>query len=268
VDQPVVSSRLLGPDGLRGTGARLSWLMPTSSYSELTFGVQNAAGETAFSFLSTEEEEEGFAGRPLDKARVASPEDLLYSLRWLGSFATTPSSELSLGLSTAWGPNATGPDSRTRLAGLDLYLKWQPEQTERGWPFVTWQTEVMYRDYEAGEFEDAGTGEIVAAESLGDWGAYTQVVWGFRRGFTLGLRLDHAEGDESLALDVTSDPFRDRRNRYSAALTWFPSEFSKLRFQYDHDRAEFLEVGPGRNGEHSLWIQWELTLGAHAAHAF
>ncbi|MEQ8194890.1 MAG: hypothetical protein RIB59_10415, partial [Rhodospirillales bacterium] len=49
VDQPVVQSRLLGADGLRSQGARVSWLTPLPWFSEFTLGAQNAKGETAAS---------------------------------------------------------------------------------------------------------------------------------------------------------------------------------------------------------------------------
>ena len=39
VDTPLVNGRLLGTDGLRNPGARISWLVPTPFYSELFRGV-------------------------------------------------------------------------------------------------------------------------------------------------------------------------------------------------------------------------------------
>ncbi len=52
VDAPLVSARLLGPDGLRNPGARLSWLVPMPFFSELSLRIQNSQGETAASFRS------------------------------------------------------------------------------------------------------------------------------------------------------------------------------------------------------------------------
>ena len=51
VDQPVIASRLLGPDGLRNPGFRLGWLAPLPWFSELHLGMQNADGFTALSFF-------------------------------------------------------------------------------------------------------------------------------------------------------------------------------------------------------------------------
>ena len=49
-DAPLILGRILGPDGLRGVGAQLSWTMPTPWYSQVLMGVQNGRGGTAFSF--------------------------------------------------------------------------------------------------------------------------------------------------------------------------------------------------------------------------
>src|SRR5437763_10443858 len=49
-DAPLVHGRLLGPDGLRGGGAQISWTMPTPWYSQLIFAVQNGRGGTGYSF--------------------------------------------------------------------------------------------------------------------------------------------------------------------------------------------------------------------------
>ena len=59
-----------------------------------------------------------------------------------------------------------------------------------------------------------------------------------------------------------TDPARDCRWRVSPALTWFPTEFSKLRLQYNYDQRD--EIGE----DHSIWLQFEFLLGAHAAHKF
>ena len=62
VDQPVVSSRFFGPDGLRSPGVQLSWLAPLPFFAELVVSAQNAQGETVTSFRSVPGE--AVAGRP------------------------------------------------------------------------------------------------------------------------------------------------------------------------------------------------------------
>ncbi len=53
IDQPIINSRLLGGDGTRGPGARLSWLTPLPWFSEVLLGMQNADSESMVSFLGT-----------------------------------------------------------------------------------------------------------------------------------------------------------------------------------------------------------------------
>jgi hypothetical protein len=248
VDQPVINTRLLGGDGLRGPGGRVSWLTPLPWYSEFIVGVQNAFGETAFSFLSTTEEVD-FAGYAITERDVKSLKDLLYSVRALNSFSLGEAVSLNAGASALFGPNGTGTDNRTAIYGADLYLKWTPIVNERGFPFLALQTEVMKRDYEAG----------VTKDDLDDWGLYAQAVWGIKRGWVAGIRYDLADGDGD-----PDDFLRDRRYRLSPNLTWFLTEFSKLRLQYNFDRTEFLN----EDEKHSVWLQFEFLLGSHGKHKF
>ncbi|MBI2503290.1 MAG: hypothetical protein HYW07_08660, partial [Candidatus Latescibacteria bacterium] len=197
-----------------------------------------------------EGEEAGFAGHPFAERQVNGPEDLLYSFRWLNSvdFTTTT---INLGVSALSGPNATGNDTRTAILGGDFYLKWKPLRNHRGWPFAALQAEVMNRRYEVGG----------PSETLDDWGLYLEGLWGFQTRWVAGLRADWADGDGNSGGE--EDALRDRRFRLSPALTWYPSEFSKLRFQYNYDRAEHLD-GP----ESAFWTQFEFMLGTHPAHSF
>ncbi len=251
VDQPIINSRLLGGDGLRNPGIRLSWLTPLSLYSELFFGIQNSNGETAASFLGSAEETD-FEGHLTVKDKVSAIDDLLYSARWLNSVDLTSTTTINLGASALFGPNATGENTRTNIYGVDLYLKWQPLSTVRGWPFVKWQFEWMKRNYEA------GASTSISEETLKDWGLYNQIVWGFLPGWSWAIRLDHVNGNGS-----GNSLNRDRRDRYSTNLTWYPSEFSKLRLQYNLDDAQHLD-----KKAHTAWLQFEFMFGAHAAHKF
>jgi hypothetical protein len=258
VDQPVINSRLFGEDGLRGPGVRLSWLTPLPWYSELLFAIQNARGATQFSFLGSDAEP-SFDGYPFVKRPVNGLEDLLYTVRSLNSFSLSEASTLNLGASGAFGPNATGSSARTTIVGADAYLKWQKPVNYQGYPFVGWQSEVIYRKYGVGPTQDPATGQPGFETDLKDWGLYSQLVWGFRRGWVAGARVDYADGN-----GMAVDPLRDRRLRFSADLSYYPTEFSKLRVQYNLDRAQHLDD----DLKHSIWLQFEFLLGAHGAHKF
>lgn len=258
VDQPVIMSRLFGPDGLRDQGVRASWLTPLPWYSEVYLGVYNARGQTVTSFLSDEASQVGgYQLVPRDGARRAS--DYLYLGRWLNGFDINDETSANAGLSVLQGPNATGTSARTRIYGSDLYVKWRPAINQRGFPFVAWQTEFMYRSYDAQD--SAGVG--LPDTTLKDRGYYTQLLWGFPPGLVAAVRFDQAQGNDPNGT-AASDALRDRRWRISPALTWYPTEFSKLRLQYNHDSAEHLADGEAN----SIWLQFEGGIGSHAAHKF
>ena len=258
VDVPLVNGRFLGGDGLRNPGARLSWLVPTPFYSEFFLSVQNSQGETAHSFRS-DHEGDLFFGRPSTETRVKGFGDLLYAPRYAVSMDLNDENTVLMGGSAALGPNSSGSSADTQIYGVDLFYKWKPRTQSKGWPFVTWQTEWMYRRYEAGAFAGDVNNPPQPSEVLRDWGLYSQISYGFRRGWVGSLRGDFVTGDEA---SFEPDPDRDRRWRISPALTYYPTEFSKVRLQYNLDDRK--EEGI----DHSIWIQFEFLLGSHAAHKF
>jgi hypothetical protein len=268
VDQPVVNSRFFGPDGLRSPGLQLSWLAPLPFFAELVLSAQNSQGETAVSFRNAPGEV--VAGRTLIERDVRGLDDLLYLARVRTSFDLSDELTLVGGVSALFGPNASGGDTDTRIYGADLYFKWRPLDNNHGWPFLAWQTEAMLRRYQAAAVLDADGAQLAGPTTLDDVGFYSQLSWGFARPWVVGVRHDRARGEAAAstlpdgAYASSLDPLRDSRQRYSAVLSYYPSEFSKLRLQYNYDRAEFFSG----DDAHSAFVQFEILFGAHGAHKF
>lgn len=260
VDQPLVNGRMFGGDGLRNPGLQLSYLLPLPFYLEAISAVQNSQRETSFSFRNTPEEEELF-GRPILERKVRGLDDLLWTPRLRTSFNLSDTQTLLLGTSAATGPNASGLHTRTNIYGLDLYWRWKPLNNFNGWPFVSLQTETMFREYQAGRVVDEASSELLLPRrTLNDWGTYAQMLWGFSPRWVAGMRFDYVEGSNGNAGD---DLNRDRRLRYAPSITFYPSEFSKWRLQYNFDD----QPDRGRH-DHTVVLQWEFLLGTHGAHSF
>ena len=256
-DQNLVLGRMFGREGLRSQGARLSWLLPTSFYTEASMAVMNSAGGTTSSFRS---EEAGaiHGGVPIDRP-VRGFGDMLFVPRVATSLDPTDNTTLVVGISGAFGPNNSGPTARTSLYGTDVYWKWKSPRAAKGFPFVSLQSEFLARAYDAAARPDASAPlTTLPAETLRDRGAYGQILWGIRPMLVAGLRAEFVHADPAFFL---SDE-RTNRTRYSTDITLFPTEYSKLRLQYNYDRR------PGIGNDHSLWAQFEFLLGAHAAHKF
>ena len=271
-DYPVILGRVFGGDGLRGQGMRLAWDLPLCSRCpvKVLAGWQNARGETQASFLGVEGDAIG--EHELQHRDVANLTDLAYHGRIemscdepgrCGSTFTWLA-----GLSAAIGPNSTGPNGYTHVLGADFYLKWRPKATDAGWPWVAWQTEAVYRDYHADRQHQSisdglgGTTDVlVGTRDYEDWGLYSQVVWGFKRPWSIGGRIDYADSDGA---------FEGSHFRASLALSYYPSEFSRIRLQAQYDHVDGLSSAfPGdRDGNFSIWLGFDLSLGKHGAHKF
>ena len=165
-----------------------------------------------------------------------------------------------LGVSGLYGPNATGLgrphlDLRRRLGAQVA-----PLDCDRGWPFVRIEGEVMRaratrRTRSSAAREPVPDGEDcedvldLGARRSRDWGMYVQALWGFRP--TAG-RPGSATSTRP-ASGVYAHRRRLRRrarttrsattaHRISPLLVFHPSEFSRIRLQYNYDRRGVLDA--------------------------
>ena len=259
-DTPLVNGLFLGPDGLRGVGAQGSWTLPLPWYSQLIFASQNGRGSTGFSFRNPGDDGTFFDRITTDR-EARGLQDFVWIPRFENSFNLSNTQTVLAGVSGAFGSNETGANSRTQIYGADLLYKWKSSYAEGGFPFVKWQTEFMYRRFQAGH---GANDSFPVAETFHDWGLYSQVLWGFKKGWVAGIRGDYVDMQDS---EFTDDLDRQSRWRISANLTWYPTEFSKIRLQYNQDFLEKNFFLSARQVE-SIFLQWEFILGAHGAHKF
>ena len=243
VDQPFVMSRYFGAEGNRGLGVEGSWLTPLPWYVEVVGSATDAVGEaTARSFFGAAAE------------RVLSPLDFQLTGALKQFFPLSDDVSLLWGLSAATGPNATGYRNHTSIYGTDVYLKFRPI-TSASSQQVTLQAEVLYRRRQVPE------------DVLSDWGGYAQTVWRFSNRWATGVRYEFGTAAKTLEGRVATDPldpeWTAERQRITAALTYWPTEFSRLRLQAATDRA-----GWRSSPDYSAFLALEVVTGAHGAHAF
>ncbi len=95
-------------------------------------------------------------------------------------------------------------------------------------------------------------------------GFYLQGVYGFAARWKAGLRFDAAGLTNEVRTRAGLLDLESVR-RYTAALTFIPTEFSLLRAQYTRGDAP---VGGVREKANQVWVQLQISLGAHGAHTF
>ena len=214
----------------------------------------------------------GIGGRPIIAQDVRKLQDFVYLARWENAFDLSDNSTAVFGVSSLLGPNSSGPAGSTWIYGFDVKLRWQPADSFRGYPYITWQTEYMRRSYEAAaasmEVTEAdGHVDTVTfpADTLEDWGVYTQLLYGPVINWAVGMRLEYADGRGTGYGHGgrDGDPFRNERYRASPLIQWRTSEFFRLRLQYNYDHATHLE-----DYAHTVWLGFEWLYGAHPAHRF
>ncbi|HEY2143397.1 MAG TPA: hypothetical protein VGH06_03500, partial [Candidatus Udaeobacter sp.] len=196
-DTPLVNGLFLGPDGLRGVGAQSSWTLPLPWYSQLIFASQNGRGETGFSFRNPGDNGMFFDRVTTDR-EARGLQDFVWIPRFENSFNLSDTQTVLAGVSGAFGSNETGANSRTQIYGADLLYKWKSSHAEGGFPFVKWQTEFMYRRFQAGH---GANDSFPVAETFHDWGMYSQVLWGFKKGWVAGIRGDYVDMQNSMFTD-------------------------------------------------------------------
>jgi hypothetical protein len=107
----------------------------------------------------------------------------------------------------------------------------------------------------------------LADDVLTDYNGYAQVLWRFAKRWATAARYEFgtpAHGqDGSVVADPLDPEWTSTRQRISADVTFWPTEFSRLRLQGATDRAGWLDK-PG----YSVFLTLEAVVGAHGAHSF
>jgi len=236
VDQPLVIGKMLGPDGNRGLGVEMSWLSPLPWYAELVVSETMATGACcARSFYGDVNQ------------GVHGPQDLETMVALKQFFPLSDDWSLAPGLSMALGPNPSTRKAETYIFGGDLYLKYRPISRESS-TIVSLQAEALTRR------RDSPVGV------LRDTGLYTQLFWRFAQRWATAARYDFVTGTHDDPLDPDWTQYR---HRVSADLTFYPTEFSRLRLQGSRDTPTYL-----RGSIYAAFLALEVAVGAHGAHAF
>jgi hypothetical protein len=243
VDQPFAIGRVFGGEGNRGLGVEASWLTPLPWYVELVGSATDASGgATARSFLGT------------DIGGVTSPLDFQFTGAVKQFFEVSDDLSLMWGLSGANGPNPTGYGNRTDVFGSDVYLKYRP-LTGGSFTIVALQAEVLYRRRQ------------VPDDVLWDVNGYGQLTWRFLQRWATAARYELGTPARSLDGGLAPDPldpdWEANRQRISANVSFYPTEFSRLRLQGATDL-----VGWRDRPDYSVFLALEVVMGAHGAHAF
>src|SRR5437016_3099117 len=232
VDRPFVNTNLVGgEDGIDDAGVSIERILPAPKGIFL-----EATGQV-------------FRGDSADVFKASQKSDVSTVAHLRGYKDITESTNLDIGLSYARGHNDAGTNSvtplsstdfLTQLYGVDATLRWKPLRRSIYHSFVG-RSEFIWSQRQQPLREQRA------------FGFYTSADYQMKRRWFLGGRYDWS--DRSRFANVT-----DKGG--SVVLTYWPSEFSQIRGQY-----EFTKYAEGINSN-QLLMQVIFSLGAHGAHPF
>jgi Putative beta-barrel porin-2, OmpL-like. bbp2 len=264
VDAALMQRVFLG-DNYNDDGVQLSWIAPLPVYVEL--GGELGRGLNP---PGTNRDKNGVGAGTLF-ARVGGDIGTGGSYRF--GVSTLRTSTDSNGTSVADLDERTGTanlfNGDTQIYGVDFVYKWSPEgnPSERNFKFIAeWMQQRRSGDLTFDADSALGVGPSAESFTLKQSGWYVQGVYQFIPQWRVGLRYDQLDqgsldaGPIAAAGGVTKPDFTPRR--YSAMLDWNPSEFSRVRLQYNQDKSQ---MGLTDN---QFFLQYIFSLGAHGAHKF
>lgn len=227
VDRPLVTNNLVGgEDGIDDAGVSIERILPAPK------GIFLEATGQLF---------RGDSGNPQSLVFTSSNKNDVSAVAHLRSYKDlSESTNLDIGLSFARGHNDLGSNFLTHLYGIDATLRWKPLRRSIYHSFVG-RSELIWSQRQQLPVEQRS------------FGFYTSGDYQLGRRWFVGGRFDRSSRPQFSNLTDQGG---------SAVLTYWPSEFSQVRWQY-----RFLRYA-GNIDTHELLMQFMFSLGAHGAHPF
>lgn len=257
VDNPLAYQALLGTQ-YGDDGVQMTWLAPTDQFVEL--GAELGRGR---SYPGGDNSRNG-AGMVALTAHTGGDFGDSHSWRAGVSVLNARAADQTLSGTNAAGVSVNNAFSgTTRVSVLDAIWKWAPNGNATRTSFKL-QGEYLRSTRTGNLTYDLDQTNLTDAYRSVQSGWYLQGIYQFMPGWRLGLRTE--------ALDAGSPDFgantsllavgNYRPRKHALMLDFNASEFSRVRLQIAQDRS--------RQGltDHQVFLQYQMSLGAHGAHSY
>jgi len=253
---PLAYRSFLGAEALGGeNGVQLTWLPSLPVYT--LFGVEVLQGDNPLLFGDNSNwgphAYTAFARLSFD----TTDNSTFYISPWVMFGKTKSSAILPADQTTGNSFELKGDSS---LYGIEAVWKWKSGKHK-----LTLQGEYLNLAQKGDLTENDTAGAAVNTEPLKrrQDGAYVQAVYHLDR-LGIGARYDRMElFTDTFERSGAQQSFGSKPWRLSAMTEYELSEFSRIRFQFNHDRS----ARDGRVNNEGI-LQFTFTIGAHGAHAF
>lgn len=256
-DNPLAYQAFLGTQ-LKQDGIQVRWLAPTPVFLE--FGAEVARGQN---FPGADRNANG-AG--MGSAFVHVGGDWGESSSWRGGISylqARPRDRASDMVDLADNTVTNAFSGTSRLWVADFVWKWAPNGNPARQNLKLQAEYFSRRERGTLTYDTAGVAATDAYSSRQS-GAYVQAVYQFMPRWRTGVRYDRLDsGSVDLASNAAFlDASATRPSRASWMADFNPSEFSRIRLQVARDQAR------AGKADNQVFVQYQMSLGAHGAHNF
>ncbi|MFA7239618.1 MAG: hypothetical protein WC091_05845 [Sulfuricellaceae bacterium] len=260
VDAPLAYQAFLGGQ-FKDEGVQLKWLAPTDTFLEL--GGEIGRGRN---FPASDRAKNGIGSAALF-AHLG--DDIGVSNSWragLSYLKTAPRERAYGDTDTLGAPVDNLYSGDSRLAIADFVWKWSPNGNASHTNFKL-QGEYFNRREDGDLTYDsaaasAGSNTDRYAASQSGW--YLQGVYQFMPRWRVGLRRDQLDSGSvdyaSNSATLAQAAFNPTKN--SLMFDYSPSEFSRFRLQFAQDKSRMDAT------DNQMFLQYQMSLGAHGAHKY
>ncbi|MBC8414732.1 hypothetical protein H8E50_13845 [bacterium] len=245
VDAPLPYTTFLGGEGLIEKGAQVTYLPDLPVYTLIGGEMLQGANSVLYG-TAAKPEPHAFTGFIKSSLDVTDNGTVLFGGSVTGGKTKTESIE-----------HETEFRGDSILYGAEFTYKWKPSKDRS---FLI-QSEYLLR-HQKGDFENLEDETIEGLKRTQD-GLYVQALYQLGR-WRVGARYDALEiFKDDYILDGVNTTFGDDPYRLTGSLEFNPTEFSRIRLQYTHDKTD--RDGPDND---ELFLQFIMGIGAHGAHTF
>jgi len=261
---------LFGSEGLNEIGAQITWVAPTAFF--LVFGAEVLNGTNELSFGTG-----GFSD-PEGRVHIDAVQGPNLWIGFVRSSFDIGDASILFGVSNAIGMTRTDEgfssaggtgeavDAKTDILGGDLTVKYSLDAIR----YLSFQSEFMYRVMNGTDYmRDSSNALTALSLDKHHSGFYAQVVAKVDQLWRIGARYDLLM-QNGVTLGGANQGVPSNLPRYSAMIEYSPTEFSRLRLQFDRDESRSVQVSGGWSKQpySQVVLQANLVIGAHGAHAF
>jgi hypothetical protein len=254
-DQPLVYKSIFGAANLNDLGVQVNWVAPTDLFLKVGLEIFQGHNKDSRTFHNRDMT---INDTLYEKSSVPLIAVFLKTSTDIGNFVFLGGVSHAAGRINKFLEDAGyGINGSSHVWGANLTVKYLIDS----YRYLNLESEFIHRFLKGDTISETDTVNIDKKQ----YGFFSELVWRFKRRWRGGIRYDWLKGGDDLYPDIDLD-IPGNLNKWSVMLEFNATEFSRIRLQYNYNKARVLD-GELR-GFSEIFMNCNLAIGAHGAHKF